>query len=72
MFQVAKLPSDAEVEGLLLPPRPPSDAGKPNRKAGRTRAQQSNSVDNSSPPESIKSKINNLHDVKLKMCNLLA
>ncbi|KAL4233349.1 Armadillo repeat-containing protein 2 [Mactra antiquata] len=45
---VAKIPSESEVESLLLPPRPPSDSSKPSRKTGRTRAQQSNGVENKS------------------------
>ncbi|XP_045197949.2 armadillo repeat-containing protein 2-like isoform X2 [Mercenaria mercenaria] len=59
---VAKLPTEAEMEGLLLPPRPPSDASKPNRKAARTRTQPTNSVDNSVPPESQKSRNGALSD----------
>jgi len=45
IFQVAKLPSESEVENLLLPPKPPSDSSKPSRKGTRTRVQQSSSSD---------------------------
>lgn len=43
LFQIAKLPSESEVESLLLPPKPPSDASKPGKKTGRARIQQSSS-----------------------------
>ncbi|XP_060572268.1 armadillo repeat-containing protein 2-like isoform X3 [Ruditapes philippinarum] len=59
---VAKLPSEAEVEGLLLPPRPPSDASKPSRKAPRARTQHANSVEGSTVSESQKSRNGTLSD----------
>ncbi|KAL3882503.1 hypothetical protein ACJMK2_028840 [Sinanodonta woodiana] len=60
-----KLPSEAEVESLLLPPKPPSDPNKPTRKsASRTRLHQGNSVEATliSDP-SLKTRSNSLTDV---------
>ncbi|KAK3593875.1 hypothetical protein CHS0354_011480 [Potamilus streckersoni] len=60
-----KLPSEAEVESLLLPPKPPSDPNKPTRKsASRARLHHANSVEASliSDP-SLKTRSNSLTDV---------
>ncbi|XP_052807595.1 armadillo repeat-containing protein 2-like isoform X2 [Mya arenaria] len=43
---VARLPTESEVESLLLPPKPPTDSGKPSKT--RARARYANSGDNSS------------------------
>lgn len=59
---VVKLPSEAEVEGLLLPPKPPSEASKTNRKAGRARAQQNNGSENTVPSEVLRTRANSLPD----------
>ncbi|XP_052237148.1 armadillo repeat-containing protein 2-like isoform X6 [Dreissena polymorpha] len=42
---VARLPSESELESLLLPPKPPSDSGKPVKNGARPRPRPPNSGD---------------------------